>query len=62
MALGISTADQSGRDRQQSRRVLDFSKRNLNAPRFNVPRGPFGLPCMDDVLDDEITNLAALRI
>ena len=25
--------------------VLDFSQRNLNAPVFNVPEGPFGGPC-----------------
>jgi phospholipase C len=25
--------------------VLDFSQRNLTAPSFNVPEGPFGGPC-----------------
>jgi phospholipase C len=25
--------------------VLDFSRKNLSAPRFAVPAGPFGAPC-----------------
>jgi phospholipase C len=26
--------------------VLDFSRPNLNAPHFDVPEGPFGVPCI----------------
>jgi len=38
--------------------VLDFSRRNLSAPQFAVPEGPFGAPCPLVTAEDEWTALA----
>jgi phospholipase C len=41
--------------------VLDFGRRDLAAPQFNVPEGFFGFPCID-LPDLEILNLTALAL
>lgn len=40
--------------------ALDFSRTNLEAPRFPVPAGPFGGPCALQEISDEVTGLALL--
>jgi phospholipase C len=39
--------------------ALDFSRKDLRAPRFAVPPGPFGAPCPSAVLEQ--SDLAALK-
>ncbi|MDQ3811725.1 MAG: alkaline phosphatase family protein [Chloroflexota bacterium] len=40
--------------------ALDFSRRNLNAPQFAVPPGPFGAPCAPSAVPED-NDLAALK-
>jgi phospholipase C len=41
--------------------ALDFSQRNLNAPAFSVPPGPFGAPCaLTGVVPNKWDQLAEL--
>lgn len=41
--------------------ALDFSRRNLNAPAFNVPGGLFGLPCaLTEIVPNKWDGLAAV--
>jgi len=42
--------------------VLDFSQRNLNAPVFNVPEGPFGGPCTPVSANSAANASAALQM
>jgi phospholipase C len=41
--------------------ALDFSSRNLNAPAFAVPAGPFGAPCpVTELVPNDWDNLAEM--
>jgi len=41
--------------------ALDFRSRNLSAPTFGMPSGPFGLPCpLTEILPNKWDRLAAL--
>jgi len=42
--------------------VLDLSRANLTAPRYNVPAGPFGAPCPFLPEADKWTSLAGLAM
>jgi phospholipase C len=42
--------------------VLDFSRKNLNAPTFTVPAGPFGAPCVPGAVSEFLAAFEAARI